>query len=64
HNIGEFVSNISNMPRIVTFHDFTLTIEPNTSGPDSNMSAPVTGTNPELSMNVKAKTYWATNSLE
>jgi type IV pilus assembly protein PilO len=62
HNIGEFVSNISNMPRILTFHDFTLTVEP-TISVEQNAASVVTK-NPELSMNIKAKTYWATNSLE
>lgn len=62
HNIGEFVSNISNMPRIVTFHDFTLLSEAkkNTEQGAATQSA----SNPELSMDIKAKTYWATNSLE
>jgi type IV pilus assembly protein PilO len=62
HNIGEFVSNVSNMPRIVTFHDFTLMLDEAPNLVQGN--APVAISNPELSMNIKAKTYWATNSLE
>jgi type IV pilus assembly protein PilO len=63
HNIGEFVSNISNMPRIVTFHDFTLTLD-QAPVPDPNMPSVQNLSDPELAMNIKAKTYWATNSLE
>ncbi len=46
NGLGEFVSNISNMPRIVTFHNFEM--KRNTSEGRGS-----------LMMVVQAKTYWA-----
>jgi type IV pilus assembly protein PilO len=51
HGFGEFVSNISNMPRIVTLHDFSIKAHKN----DQNEIDP-TGV---LEMTVILKTYWA-----
>ncbi len=42
--LGQFVSNIASMPRIVTLHDFIIQNNKNGSG---------------LTMSVTAKTYWA-----
>jgi type IV pilus assembly protein PilO len=63
HNIGEFLSNVSNMPRIVTFHDFILTLA-NPDKAEQEIAVSKGNFDPELSMNVKAQTYWAMNSLE
>ena len=46
---GEFASNVSNMPRIVTLHDFTI------------QKNDTTGKGP-LVMIVTAKTYWASGA--
>lgn len=43
HSFGNFVSKIAGLPRIVTLHDFTINISPNSSG--------------VLNLKLKAKTY-------
>lgn len=49
HSFGEFASNISSMPRIVTIHDFAIKSTPN---------------NPKrLDITVTVQTYWTTNKI-
>lgn len=46
HNLGQFVSDVAALPRIVTLHDFNITLDKKASG-DGSM----------LKMKVLAKTY-------
>lgn len=64
NGLGEFVSNISNMPRIVTLHDFEITSQQGAAPAAGTPGASQAAVKPDLLMNVKAKTYWATNSAE
>lgn len=51
HGFGEFVSNISNMQRIVTLHDFSIKAHRNAQNEPDPTGA--------LEMVVTLKTYWA-----
>lgn len=42
HDLGSFVSGVAGMPRIVTLHDYTINMKPNSA---------------ELTMKISAKTY-------
>lgn len=48
HDIGSFVSDVADLSRIVTLHDFDITPRGNNRGPDAGGV---------LSMNILAKTY-------
>lgn len=49
HSFGEFISNLSMLPRIVTMHDFDIT----RYAPGESYKGP-----PMLILNIEAKTYW------
>lgn len=54
HRFGEFISGVSDLRRIVTLHDFSLTVLDDESDNQGNL----------LAMDVLAKTYWYTGKDE
>lgn len=58
HQMGEFISGVASLPRIVTTHDILITPEKGKRGAGIDVSAPT------LSMKAKAKTYRALDDGE
>lgn len=54
HAFGEFVAQISKIPRIVTFHDFSMQIIPSKEKHDKKIT---------LEINIVCKAYWSTTLL-
>jgi type IV pilus assembly protein PilO len=54
HGFGVFISGIAKLPRIVTLHDFEITMNSNNNDGKKRQDQPLT-------MSLEAKTYWCAN---
>lgn len=54
HGFGVFISGIAKLPRIVTLHDFEITMNSKNNDGKKRQDQPLT-------MSLEAKTYWCAN---